>query len=77
VMREQIMFIAARLNFSVQECDINIRELFTMDEIFMSNSLIGIWPVIAIDEKNYTVGKITKILQQHLKQDVSRHDSTL
>lgn len=77
VMREQIMFMAAQLNFSVQERDISIKELFTMDEIFLSNSLIGIWPVITIDEKNYTVGKITKILQQHLKQDVSRHDSTL
>jgi 4-amino-4-deoxychorismate lyase len=77
VMREQIIHIANRLGLSMQERDINIKELETMDEIFLSNSLIRIWPVIAIDGHNYTVGKITRLLQQHLQQDLITHVSTL
>ena len=77
VMREQIILIANRLKLSVIERDIKVNELMTMDELFMTNSLIGIWPVIKFENAHYAVGKITQQLQQQLQQDLRTHVTTL
>ena len=77
VIREQIILIANRLKLSVIERDIKVNELLTMDELFITNSLIGIWPVIKFENAHYAVGKMTQQLQQQLQQDLRTHVTTL
>jgi 4-amino-4-deoxychorismate lyase len=42
--------------------------LLAADEVFVSNSIIGIWPVKKIGDKNFCAGNITKKLQDWLTQ---------
>ena len=44
-----------------------MEDLREADEVFLTNSLIGIWPVIAIDERSYPKGAVTQRLQELLE----------
>ncbi len=68
IMRAQIILLAETLNVSVVETKIHIDDLMAADEIFLSNSIIGIWPVAEMDNKAYVVGPITHKLQDGLQQ---------
>ena len=39
---------------------ITLKEFLKFDEIFMCNSIFGIWPVIKISKKRFSFGKKTK-----------------
>ena len=39
---------------------ITLKEFLKFDEIFMCNSILGIWPVIKISKKKFSFGKKTK-----------------
>jgi 4-amino-4-deoxychorismate lyase len=70
-MREFIM-TESSLSISCQQKNILMDELLSADEIFICNSVIGIWPVIQLHAnpiKNFTVGKITRELQAALYRD--------
>jgi len=43
--------------------DINYAELVQADEVFLCNSLYGIWPVTALAECVWPVGPLTRKLQ--------------
>lgn len=66
VMRHSIIKIAQSLGITVQVKSILPGELELMDEIFLTNSLFGIWPVKKIDALNFPVGKITRRLQDEI-----------
>jgi 4-amino-4-deoxychorismate lyase len=68
VMRAQIMLLANELNISVVETSMHLDDFMLADEIFVSNSVIGIWPVSAIANNVYVVGPITQNLQYVLQQ---------
>jgi 4-amino-4-deoxychorismate lyase len=71
VMREFIM-TGSSLSISCQQKNILMDELLSADEIFVCNSVIGIWPVIQLHTnpiKNFMVGKITRELQAALYRD--------
>ncbi len=68
VIRAQVIQLATRSGLSVQERIITRRQLAEADEVFVCNSIIGIWPVYAISNKLYPVGFITKFLQQALAE---------
>ncbi len=59
IIRQQILAIAQELNIETHIVDINKQQLQEMDEIFVCNSLIGIWPVNALAESRYRVGPLT------------------
>ena len=65
VMRNTVIERAKELGFSVYEKTFSKFELENADELFITNSLIRIWPVRTIAKKRFTqIGKITKQLQQ-------------
>ncbi|RLA05658.1 MAG: aminodeoxychorismate lyase [Gammaproteobacteria bacterium] len=68
IMRAEILRIAQKEGMIVEEVAITKTELATMDEVFICNSVIGIWPVIQIDDIIYPIGNITKRLQNALLQ---------
>jgi 4-amino-4-deoxychorismate lyase len=67
VMRAHVMMMAQQWGVNVQERDISMSALHQMDEIFLTNSLIGIWPVKQLQASEFAVGKITQVLLNNLK----------
>lgn len=53
VMRSLIMEIGSSLGMPVEERDIPLAELWSADALFLSNSLIGIWPVKEVDGREF------------------------
>lgn len=75
VMREQVMALARAQSIPVRECDITPAELLTMDELFLTNSLIGIWPVIQLEQQRFDAGKITGLLKKSLHLEMAHYVS--
>jgi 4-amino-4-deoxychorismate lyase len=67
VMRAHVINLAKQQNLIVHEHDISLSTLRQMDEVFLTNSLIGIWPVKKIQATDFTVGRITQLLIKKLK----------
>ena len=63
VMREVVMQLAMENNISIKMGLWPVAELLGAEEIFMTNSLIGIWPVSYILDKTFDVGPVTQQLQ--------------
>lgn len=69
VMRNMIIKIAKKLDFSVYEKSFSKSELEMADELFLSNSLFGIWPIRLIGKTRFTkTGKITLLLQEEINK---------
>lgn len=70
IIRAQIIAFANDNNIDCEETTLTKSALADADEVFVCNSIIGIWPVISIiDNKinyNYSLGKITVQLQDLL-----------
>lgn len=49
--------------------DVPFGEIEQCDEVFLSNSLIGIWPVRRLDERQWTPGPLTRRLQALIERD--------
>ena len=68
VMRAQIISLAAELNISVAETTIHLDDFMAADEIFITNSVIGLWPVSEVGNTVYGVGPLTQHLRDVLQQ---------
>jgi 4-amino-4-deoxychorismate lyase len=75
VMRERVMALAHAQSIPVTECNIKQTELFNMDEVFLTNSLIGIWPVKQLEQQSFNVGKVTCLLKQSLQMELTKYGS--
>lgn len=67
VMREIVMELAKASSISINIGLWPEGELFDAEEIFISNSLIGLWPVSYIFNKTFQVGPVTQQLQSMLQ----------
>ena len=66
IMREQILEKVKALNITLKIRDIQPAELRQADEMFLSNSIIGIWPVGTFEGHSMAIGSITESLMQSL-----------
>ena len=57
ITREAVLEVARRLSISAVECDINPEEVFQAQEAFLTNSLMEIMPLFALDGKPIGSGK--------------------
>ncbi len=62
VMRGLVLEVAAELGKAVNIGQIELPELLTADALFLTNSLIGIWPVRDIDGKSFNLDHIDREL---------------
>lgn len=68
VMRKQVMATAEDSSLTVNEISVTDDDLLDAEEAFLTNSIIGIWPITEISGlKTLTHGAITKKLQSALK----------
>ncbi len=68
VMRAEILERARDLGLPVIVGDIEYSELARADEVFLCNSLYGIWPVRGVAEFAWPVGALTRKLQGQLRE---------
>lgn len=66
VMRETILEIAPEAGYPVEFMDAPLADWLEADEIFLANSIIGLWPVRLIGERTFAPGPVCHALQQRL-----------
>ncbi len=71
ITRENIINAAAAAGISVQETTLGLADLYRSQELFLCNTLMGIWPVRQLEEQYFPVGPMTRQLSQALE---SLHD---
>lgn len=64
VMRAAVRRQAASLGFTCEEGELALDALAGADELFLTNALIGIWPVRRLGEHRLAAGPVTRQLQQ-------------
>lgn len=74
VMREVILTQLAPTLIESTEADLLLADLDAADEVFLCNSVFGIWPVRKIECQLKTLGNITFVLQQKLNNLIA-HES--
>lgn len=68
IIRRIIMMLAAEHGLSVIEHEFTKDELLSADELFVCNSIIGIWPIRQIEAAQFSVGPITQGIQSWLNR---------
>ena len=63
VMRAALLVEAARLAIPCHITDISLEQLQQADELFVCNSVYGVWPVRAFADLSWPVGPLTRKLQ--------------
>ena len=76
VMRQTIIELAQELSMSVNEKTMTQAEIEQADEIFLTNSLFGIWPVKILANIQFKlIGQITQRLQKALAESEVRSET--
>ncbi|MFJ3484363.1 aminodeoxychorismate lyase [Pseudomonas sp. NPDC090202] len=63
VMRAELLALAEQNNIPARALDLQMSDLRKADEVFVCNSVYGIWPVRAFEQSNWPVGPLTRTLQ--------------
>jgi 4-amino-4-deoxychorismate lyase len=66
VLREMIITSGPALQLDVRESRLAPADLEAADELFLTNSIIGLWPVGVYNGKRRGVGPVSRRLQEHL-----------
>lgn len=66
IMRSLVIELATAHGFPVSEHTFSRNELLSADEVFICNSIIGIWPVKQIANTYFSVGALTRNIQDWL-----------
>ena len=67
ILRSVVMELAANVPMPVEVRTLGLDDLQKADEVFLTNSIIGIWPVNAFEDRSYGRGALTCRLQELLK----------
>ena len=70
IMRAVVLEQSAAQGIEVRVCDLGLDDVFQADELFVCNSLIGIWPIVALNSNLYPRGAVTAELQSLLQDYV-------
>jgi 4-amino-4-deoxychorismate lyase len=66
IMRTVVMEQAVGLGLDVSVRPLPLAEVEQADELFLTNSLIGVWPVIGLGNRTWATGAVTRQLQGRL-----------
>ncbi|HEU5339540.1 MAG TPA: aminodeoxychorismate lyase [Sulfuricaulis sp.] len=67
VMRAVVLENAAALSIPCNITVLTRADILAAEEIFLTNSLIGLWPVCRIQTREYPVGRITQRIQEAIR----------
>lgn len=64
ILRSVVLDTAGKMSIDTEIRSLKLKDLGDADELFICNSIIGIWPVVEIlDQGNFSVGPVTAKLQ--------------
>lgn len=75
VMRETVLEYMREAALPCEITEISRTRLDSADELFLTNSLIGIWPIRRVESKSYSIGAVTRRLQQSLEKFYCRGEA--
>jgi 4-amino-4-deoxychorismate lyase len=64
IVRNILIITAKKNRIKVIEKVISKKEIVNADELFMTNSIIGIWPIKQLEKQQFTLGVVTAKLQR-------------
>jgi 4-amino-4-deoxychorismate lyase len=67
VMRAMVLERARELGIAVAITPLTRAELRRASEVFLTNSLIGLWPVQRVQDREYPIGEITRTVQAAIR----------
>jgi 4-amino-4-deoxychorismate lyase len=67
VVRTLVLEQARAQGIVCEERDLKPHELLAADALFLTNSLIGIWPVRRLEERRYSLGALTLTLREAVR----------
>lgn len=68
IMRDFVLQTAVAEGIAVQQGLFTPEQLLAADEIFVTNSIIGIWGIKTLAAQSFIIGEITRMLQNRLAQ---------
>ncbi|WP_257281431.1 aminodeoxychorismate lyase [Endozoicomonas sp. ISHI1] len=68
VCRDLIMGQARQWGFDVETGDYHLKDLAGADEVFVCNSVNGVWPVIACGCLHWSVGSVTRTVRGRVQE---------
>jgi len=68
VQRERLKTLAAQVGLSCVEDRITAERLLAADQVYVSNSVIGLWWVARLDDRRWNRGDITRLLLERIAQ---------
>ena len=69
VMRSWVLDNAHKFDIEVGEAELSVEDIKTADEVMLTNSLIGLWPVRSFESSNYQPGPMYQALLKYLVKD--------
>lgn len=66
VARQHLLTLATQLKLPVSETDIGLNDLLTADEVFLTNSLIRLWPVCRLGDRRWGEPRLAATLRRLL-----------
>lgn len=70
ICRDKIISLAAVNGIEVEQCDLELQDMLNSDGLFVSNSLIGIWPVARFVDRTFKTETNTGMLQSQLEAGI-------
>ncbi len=70
IMRACLLELAAKEGMNIRIGNISKQQLLEADEIFISNSLIGLWPVKNLQGQNIRIGETSRKLQMLINREI-------
>lgn len=67
IMRTMVLERAPALSIDCRVSGLKREDILDADEVFLTNSLIGVWPVRRIDSREYPVGPTTRQIQEAVR----------
>jgi len=67
VMRAEIMERLVQMGIGCKQASVSVDMIYNADGLFVCNSLIGVWPVIAVEQKKYQITELTKQIQHAIE----------
>ncbi|WP_426417809.1 aminodeoxychorismate lyase [Aestuariirhabdus sp. LZHN29] len=72
VCRQFVINHAAQWGIAVETGSLFLEQLFEADELFICNSVFGVWPVVAYAAHRWSIGPVTRTVQQRVEEALNR-----
>ncbi|NOT18227.1 MAG: aminodeoxychorismate lyase [Sulfuriferula sp.] len=69
VTRARVLAYAKQLNWQVRITQLSQEAILAADEVMVVNSVIGIWQIRTLADKNWAAGSVTPLLRAYLEGD--------